>query len=49
VYDAVAESALVEELELGARVGRQCRLEPTEHNGPDEQVALINQPGPESL
>ncbi|MGH9191560.1 MAG: hypothetical protein ACRDZ0_03685, partial [Acidimicrobiales bacterium] len=39
VYDAVAESALVEERELGARVGRQRRLAPTEDDGPDEQVA----------
>ena len=48
MYDAVAESALVEELELGARVGRQRRLAPTEDDGPDEQVALVNQPGLES-
>jgi hypothetical protein len=49
VYDAVAESALVEELELGERVGRECRLAPTEDYGPDEQVALVDQPGFECL
>src|SRR5213080_1509399 len=49
MYDAVAESALVEERELGARVGRQRRLAPTEDDEPDEQVALVNQPGLESL
>src|SRR5579862_1474888 len=48
-YDAVTESALVEELQLGARVGRQCRIAPTEENGPDEQVKLVDQPGLESL
>ena len=45
MYDAVAESALVEELELGAHVGRQRRLAPTGDDGPDEQLALIHQPG----
>src|SRR5437660_8261429 len=49
VYDAVAESALVEELELGARVGRQRGLAPTEDDGPDEQLALVNQPGLDRL
>ena len=44
VDDAVAEAALVEELELGARVGRQRRLAPTEDDGPDEQVELVNEP-----
>jgi len=48
VYDAVGESALVEERELGARVGRQRRLAPTEDDGPDEQVALVNQPSRDS-
>ena len=49
MYDAVAESALVEERELGARVGRQRRVAPTEDDGPDEQLALVDQPGPERL
>jgi len=49
VYDAVAESALVEESELGTRVGRERRVAPTEEHGPDEQVALVDQPGLESL
>jgi hypothetical protein len=33
MYHAVAESALVEELELGARVGWQRRLAPIEDDG----------------
>jgi hypothetical protein len=49
VYDAVAESALVEERELGTRVGRKRRLAATENDRPDEQLALVNQPGLESL
>ena len=48
MYDAVAESALVEERELGARVGQQRRVAPTEDDGPDEQLALVNQPGLEA-
>ena len=43
-YDAVSESALIEELEVGARVGRQRRLAPTDDHGPDEQLALSTSP-----
>jgi hypothetical protein len=49
VYDAVSESALVEELEVGAHAGRQPWLAPADDHGPDEQLALVNQPGLESL
>src|SRR3954468_353565 len=49
VYDTVGEPALVEELEIGAHVGRQCRLASTEQHGPDEQGTLIHQPSVESL
>ena len=49
MYDAVSESALVEELEVGAHVGRQRRLAPADDHGPDEQLALVDQPGLESL
>lgn len=45
MYDAVSDSALIEELEVGARVDRQRRLAPTDDYGPDEQLALVNQPG----
>jgi hypothetical protein len=48
-YDAVSESALIEELEVGARVGRQRRLAATDDHGPHEQLALVNQAGLESL
>lgn len=47
VYDAVAESALIQELEIGARIDRQRRIAPDD--GPDEQVALVHQPGLEGL
>ena len=40
---------LVEELEVGASAGRQCRLTPTEDDWPDEQGQLVDQPGDESL
>lgn len=49
VYDAVSESALIEELEVGAHAGRQPWLAPADDNGPDEQLALVDQPGLESL
>jgi len=49
MYDAVGESVLVEELEVGAHVGRQCGLAPTEDEWPDEQLELVDQTGHESL
>src|SRR5918995_6281304 len=49
LYDAVAEAVLVEELEVGAHVGRQCGLAPTEDDWPDEQLELVDQSGHESL
>ena len=49
VDDTVAESALVEQLELDAPVDRQRRLAPIEDDRPDEQLALVDQPGLESL
>jgi len=49
VYDAVSESALIEELKVGAHAGRQPWLAPADDNGPDEQLALVDQPGLESL
>jgi hypothetical protein len=49
VYDAVSESALIEELEVGAYAGRQPWLAPADDNGPHEQLALVDQPGLESL
>ena len=42
--DAVAESVLVEELEIGARVGRQCGVAPTEDDWPDEQGSSSTSP-----
>ena len=40
---------LAEELEVGAHVGRQRGLPPTEDDWPDEQLELVDQPGLESL
>lgn len=47
--DAVAESVLIDEREIGARLGRQRGVAPTEDDGPDEQGELIDQPGDERL
>ena len=49
VDDAAAESVLVDELEIGAGVGWQCGVAPTEDDWPDEQGELVDQPGDESL
>src|SRR5438093_6474065 len=49
VYDAVSESALIKELKVGAHAGRQPWLPPADDNGQDEQLALVDQPGLESL
>ena len=43
VDDAAAESVLVDELEIGARLGRQCRVAPTEDDRPDEQGQLVDE------
>ncbi len=40
---------LVEELEVGARVGRECGIAPTEDDWPDEELELVDQPCHESL
>src|SRR4051794_16415100 len=47
LYDAVAESVLVEEIEVGAHVGRECGLAATEDHWPDEQSELVDQSGHE--
>jgi pimeloyl-ACP methyl ester carboxylesterase len=49
VDNAVSESALVEELEVGAHAGRQPRLAPADDYGQHQQPALVDQPGLESL
>ena len=49
VDDPVAETALVEELEVGARVARKRRLARAEEHRMDEQLTLIDEPGPESV
>jgi hypothetical protein len=49
VNDAVSESALIEELKVGAHAGRQPWLAPADDNGQDEQLALVDQAGLESL
>ena len=49
VYDAVTESALIEELEICAHAGRQPWFAPADDNGQDGQPALVDQPGLESL
>jgi hypothetical protein len=45
VHDAVVESVLVEELEVGADAGREGRLAAAEEHGPDEELALVDQAG----
>src|SRR6266496_100713 len=42
VNDAVSEPVLVEEFELRADVVRQCALAATHHDGPEEQMALVD-------
>ena len=49
VYDAVSESALIEELKLDTHAGRQPWLAPADDDREDEQLALVDQPGLESL
>ena len=38
-----------DELKVGARLGRQCGVAPTEDDWPDEQGQLVDQPGDECL
>ena len=45
VNDAVAESVLVEELEVGADARRERRLATAEDHGPNEEPALVDQAG----
>jgi hypothetical protein len=49
MHDAVSEPALVEELQVAAIAFRQRGLASTDGHGPDEEPALVNQPGLESL
>lgn len=49
VHDTFAESAIVQQLEVGASVAGQRGLASAEQDGTDEQVALIDQPGLESV
>src|SRR5580700_11422007 len=49
VDDAAAESVLVDELEIGAKVVWQCGVATTEDDWPHEQGELVDQPGDESL
>ena len=42
VDDAAVESVLVDELKIGAVVGRQCGVPPTEDDWPDEQSSSTN-------
>ena len=48
-HDAVSEAALVEELQVDAMATGQCGLASTDDHGPDEEPALVNEPGIESL
>jgi hypothetical protein len=45
MHDAVSEPALVEELQVAAIATRQRGLASTDDHGPDEEPALVNQPG----
>ncbi len=49
MYDAAAAPVLVDERQIGARIGRQCGGAPTEDDWPDEQGQLVDQAGDESL
>jgi hypothetical protein len=49
VDDVAAEPVLVDEFKIGARVGRQCGVAPTEDDRADEQGELVDQSGDESL
>src|SRR5664279_4920030 len=49
VDDTIAEPALVEELEVSARVARKRRLARTDEYWTDEQLTLIDEPRPESV
>jgi hypothetical protein len=44
VDDAAGESVLIDELKIGARLGRQCGVAPTKYDWPDKQVQLVDQP-----
>jgi hypothetical protein len=39
MYDAVAESVLVEELKVSACAGWQCGIAPTQNDWPDDHLA----------
>ena len=49
VNDTIAEPALVEELKVSARVARKRRLARADEYRTDEQLTLIDEPGPESV
>ncbi|MGZ4588715.1 MAG: hypothetical protein ACXVX9_13040, partial [Mycobacteriaceae bacterium] len=49
VHDTVAESAIVQQLEVGASVAGQRGLASAEEDRTDEQTALIDQPALESV
>jgi hypothetical protein len=49
MHDAVSEPALVEKLQVDANATRQRGLPSTEDHGPDEEPALVDQPGLERL
>ena len=45
MHDAVVESVLVEELEVGADACGEGRLAAAEEHGPDEELAFVDQVG----
>jgi hypothetical protein len=49
VHDTVAESAIVQQLEVGASVAGQRGLASADEDGTDEQVALVDKSGLESV
>src|SRR5262249_51849540 len=49
IHDTIAEPALVQQLELGARVAGQRGLASTDEYGPDEELAPVAQPGLERV
>ena len=49
LHHAVAEAAFVQQFELQAHVVGQGPLAPSDHDGHDEQLVLVDQPGPDRL
>src|SRR5215510_3528776 len=49
IHDTAAEPALVQQLERGAHAAGQRGLASTDECGPDDELALVDKPGPERV